>query len=608
MFTTCRLKNVITPNSRVLRNPTTFSRGSKSWKKVSPRHHGRLLVTGGVGGAVVLCGGQWLTTFCQCKGSSVLDEADDNGLVVLGKWMRDGYRDNVVNSSALRFGRAASTVVSVFIDYKWSLSGLDSTSEEYKKSKSQCHLRCAVRFRDLCTSNGGVFMKVGQHIGSLDFLFPKEYTETLKCFQYNAPESPIEDIKYVIESDTSKSMGELFDTFDEKPVGSASLAQVHLATLKNGGKVAVKVQHKTVKLHAMQDAKVIEFFADCAAKIFPEFQFQWLVDQIKKNVPLELDFLNEAQNCDRMRGHLEKFPNISVPRIAWKQSTQRVLFMEYISGGAVDDIDYIRNNELDVNRITHHLGELYSEMIFVHGDIHCDPHAGNILVRKDSKDKNDVEVILLDHGLYVQMNDEDRLNYCKLWQSMIEQDMDGVKAYSVALGVGEYYGLFACMVAGRSWESIQGGISQKKLTKEELTEIQTGAMDFVSQITMVFEKIPRELVLVFKTNDLLRGLDARLETSAASASFISMSKCCLRAVYEDEYKKCEGFTSKLKLTGRFRWNQFRLMLYPVYQMWQEDRLSPSVLVGDAVGWLADGLVSIAHGINHIPRWFSPNIT
>ena len=69
-------------------------------------------------------------------------------------------------------------------------------------------------------------MKVGQHIGSLDFLFPKEYTDTLKCFQYNAPESPIEDIKYVIESDTSKKMGDLFLEFQEKPVGSASLAQV----------------------------------------------------------------------------------------------------------------------------------------------------------------------------------------------------------------------------------------------------------------------------------------------------------------------------------------------------------------------------------------------
>ena len=69
-------------------------------------------------------------------------------------------------------------------------------------------------------------MKVGQHIGSLDFLFPHEYTDTLKCFQYNAPESSLKDIVYVIESDTRQPMGELFQSFERKPVGSASLAQV----------------------------------------------------------------------------------------------------------------------------------------------------------------------------------------------------------------------------------------------------------------------------------------------------------------------------------------------------------------------------------------------
>ena len=69
-------------------------------------------------------------------------------------------------------------------------------------------------------------MKIGQHIGSLDFLFPKEYTETLKCFQYKAPESSIDDIRYVIETDTLHSMEELFTSFEEIPIGSASLAQV----------------------------------------------------------------------------------------------------------------------------------------------------------------------------------------------------------------------------------------------------------------------------------------------------------------------------------------------------------------------------------------------
>ena len=69
-------------------------------------------------------------------------------------------------------------------------------------------------------------MKVGQHIGSLEFLFPKEYTDTLRCFQYEAPESSMRDIQYVVETDTGQSMSDLFESFDEKPLGAASLAQV----------------------------------------------------------------------------------------------------------------------------------------------------------------------------------------------------------------------------------------------------------------------------------------------------------------------------------------------------------------------------------------------
>lgn len=544
--------------------------------------------------------------YANCQGSNILERDNDSELIKYGRRVKEIYHEKIVNSSTLRFGRAAVAIVSVFVDYKYSLSGVDTDTDEYKKRKSECHLRSAIRFRNLCSSNGGVFMKIGQHIGSLDFLFPREYTETLKCFQYNAPESPIEDIISVIESETSCSMRELFSSFDEKPIGSASLAQVHTATLKNGDEVAVKVQHKTVKVHAFQDEKVIEFFVNMASKLFPEFQFQWLVDQIKANLPLELDFLNEAKNCEKMGSYLTRFKNISVPKIFWEPSTSRVLFMEYIDGGAVDDLEYITKNKLKVNQISTELGHLYSEMIFVRGNIHCDPHAGNILVRK-SKKNNDVEVILLDHGLYVDMDDTVRLNYCRLWQSMIEKNIDGIKHYSECLGVGQYYGLFACMVAGRSWESIQTGITEKKLTADELTEIQTGALDFVSQITDVFEKMPRELVMVFKTNDLLRGLDARLKTSAASASFICMSKSCLRAVYEAEYVQCETMVSKWKLYSKFKWNEFRLLVYQMSLSLPSINVfsSPTVLVTGIGDFLLGNVISLLSAINNFPKYISP---
>uniref|UniRef100_T2MA03 Uncharacterized aarF domain-containing protein kinase 1 n=1 Tax=Hydra vulgaris TaxID=6087 RepID=T2MA03_HYDVU len=474
-------------------------------------------------------------------------------------WIFNEYTQKVTHSTLMRFGRATYTVVSVVLDYKYSLAGIDFQSSQYCKKKSECHLRSAKKFRELCSLNGGLFMKIGQHIGSLEFLFPKEYTETLKCFQYQAPASNIDDVRYVIESETNQKIEELFSEFNPEPIGAASLAQVHQAVLKDGTSVAVKVQHRTVKKYALADAKFIEFFVGLASSIFPEFRFQWLVDQIKESIPLETDFLHEGRNCEKLANMLKDISFLKVPKIYWKNSTERVLVMEFCQGGVIDDLDFIKKNNINRNDISSKLGRLYSEMIFVQGFIHCDPHPGNILVRLSAS--GSTEIILLDHGLYQTLPTKTRLTYCDLWQSLINSDINGIKKCSEMLGVGEYYGLFACMVSGRSWQSIQDGIERKSITGDELNEIQNTAVQLVSTITEVLEKLPREMVLIFKTNDLLRGLDARLGTKV---SFITMSKCCIRAKFNNDLSKSGFWYQKMMLYFRFSLNSFKLWIYGIF--------------------------------------------
>ena len=93
-------------------------------------------------------------------------------------------------------------------------------------SLCQCHLRSAIRLRDLCCVNGGIFIKVGQHLGALDYLLPAEYVNTMKVLHTDAPQSSFEDVVQVVEQEFGCSFHELFNSFSEKPVGSASLAQV----------------------------------------------------------------------------------------------------------------------------------------------------------------------------------------------------------------------------------------------------------------------------------------------------------------------------------------------------------------------------------------------
>lgn len=93
---------------------------------------------------------------------------------------------------------------------------------------------------------------------------------------------------------------DLFDTFDPEPLGVASLAQVHRATLKNGQEVAVKVQHHYVRGNARIDIATMEYCVKIMGWIFPDFKFQWLVDESKKNLPVELDFLQEGKNTEKV--------------------------------------------------------------------------------------------------------------------------------------------------------------------------------------------------------------------------------------------------------------------------------------------------------------------
>ncbi|XP_034849285.1 aarF domain-containing protein kinase 1 isoform X2 [Mirounga leonina] len=329
---------------------------------------------------------------------------------------------------AVRVGRAVATTAVISYDYLTSLRSVPYGSEEYLQLRSKVHLRSARRLFELCCANRGTFIKVGQHLGALDYLLPEEYTSTLKVLHSQAPQSSIQEVRQVIREDLGQEIQDLFVSFDDTPLGAASLAQVHKAVLRDGRTVAVKVQHPKVQAQSSKDILLMEVLVLAVKQLFPEFEFMWLVDEAKKNLPLELDFLNEGRNAEKVAQMLKHF---------------------------------------DFLKISCHLGKMYSEMIFVNGFVHCDPHPGNVLVRK-RPDTGKAEIVLLDHGLYQVLTDEFRLDYCHLWQSLIWTDMEKVKKYSQRLGAGELYPLFACMLTARSWDSVNKGIGQASVTATEV--------------------------------------------------------------------------------------------------------------------------------------------
>ena len=140
---------------------------------------------------------------------------------------------------------------------------MDSNSAEWRGIKSRVHQRSADRLLAMCCANGGAFIKVGQHIGALEYLLPPEYVQTFKVLHSRAPQSSLADLFVVIREEMGQDPEEIFLSFEEEPLGTASLAQVHRARLRDGREVAMKIQHPKVKRRSAVDIVTMEFLVNC---------------------------------------------------------------------------------------------------------------------------------------------------------------------------------------------------------------------------------------------------------------------------------------------------------------------------------------------------------
>ncbi|CAK8682618.1 unnamed protein product [Clavelina lepadiformis] len=445
--------------------------------------------------------------------------------------------------------RTGITTASIILDYKWSLYKLEVDSKEYETAKSQTHSRSAKKMLTLCWRNRGTYIKVGQHLGGMDYLLPPEYTKVLKVLHSQAPQSTMQEIEQVVKEDLKvKSLDEIFTDFEETPLGTASLAQVHRAKLRrDGSRVAVKVQHPSVRDLAHKDMNMMDRALRCVKQVFPDFNLMWLGEETRRNLPIELDFTMEVKNCEEASANLKCFSWVKLPKVYHKYSTDRVLVMEYFEGGQVNDKSYFKEHSINFNRVSRLLGKLFSEMIFVHGFVHCDPHPGNILVRWRPKKQTsllqkvwsffskdfgeDLELVLLDHGLYRRLTKEFRYNYAGLWQAIINTDVKDMEKYARAIGGGDLYPILVTIVTGRAWKVVgQDGIKKVKFSKQEDDAIRSGVGGFLPDISQVLSNVPSDMLLVLKTNDHLRGLEYAYGVRGHASGFLDMSRCCLRAL------------------------------------------------------------------------------
>ena len=384
------------------------------------------------------------------------------------------------------------------------------TDPDYQDKLKACHLRCAKRTLRTLESNGSIFIKLGQHLSSMNYLLPNEWCDTFIPLQDKCPISSFESIQDMVLKDTGRPLSDYFSEFDERPIGAASLAQVHRATTVDGQKVAVKVQHPALDEWAKLDLALTSFSFRTLKRWFPEYDLTWLSEEMEASLPQELDFNLEGRNATRARAYFAHVPSspVVIPQVMWAK--RRILVMDFIAGARPDDLEYLDRHGIDRDEVSAALARIFNEMIFgKDAPLHCDPHGGNIAIRHrpDRWGKANFDVVLYDHGLYRDIPMALRRAYAKLWLAVLDADEDGMRRYAFeTAGIKEeHFPLFASAITGRDYTVLtkkDSGVASSRTSDEKKVIGDALGEGLLENLIELLGQVPRVILLILKTNDL----------------------------------------------------------------------------------------------------------
>ena len=264
----------------------------------------------------------------------------------------------------------------------------------------------AERFRLLLESLGTTFIKFGQILSTRNDIRPEDYCAELKKLQDKVPPFPDEQAKAIIKEELGKTTDELFQSFSEKPVACASIAQVYKATLPNGEIVAIKIRRPNIEKRIQADLAIMEDLSRLLEKYVQEARAirpTALVKEFGRQLRQETNLLNEAANLERFNILNQNESRLKLVKLYRDLTTSHILTMEFVTGTKISDTEKLQSLNLDLKTIAKNGTSIILSQIFDQGFFHGDPHPGNILVQDDGR------LCFLDFGAMGKLTKEQRM-------------------------------------------------------------------------------------------------------------------------------------------------------------------------------------------------------
>lgn len=444
--------------------------------------------------------------------------------------------------------RAAYVGMYTVVNYKflWNTENAHEVNRRVARAITNC-----------CLENEGLYVKIGQAIFSMAAILPKEYTESLGRLLDKAKTYDYEVMAKIIEEELGP--GVVRDV-DPVPVGSASLAQVHRGIYAATGEVvAIKVQKPNVSVQAYWDLWMYRLLVRTLEWVF-DIPLYWSVGFTCSHFMSELDFNLEAKNSELAKEQLGAIlgDTVYVPKVI--ESTPRVLLTEWVDDTVmISNVKGLVDRGFDCKRIVLDATKIFGVQIFKTGHVHCDPHPGNLLVRKHPA-KGNHQIVLIDHGLYVELPDQLRSDYARLWVAMAPpSDRIIVEEICHKWGIGSVDLFQAIVRAGGNSKNNSSNntpiddvidpvdrVKLDKKIKRSAAELNALVKENLKKLLQDTSKFPRELILVGRCMNYIRAAnwthgspidrvavlaniakDATLEKPVAKSWFISVGSTIL---------------------------------------------------------------------------------
>jgi len=288
------------------------------------------------------------------------------------------------------------------------------------------------RIRMACEELGPTFVKSAQVLSNRPDLLPEALITEFQQLQSNVRPFAFTLVKEIIEQELKQPIEEVFASLDEKPIGSASIGQVHKAALLDGTEVVIKVRRPHVEEIIKTDISIMKEVVRRGNNYFEKqgiINAMDVVEAIEKTMSKELDYTHEARNIDQFRQFYKQYDYFYAPRVYRQYSTSKILIMEFVNACKITDVAQLRSWGLNPEKIAEKGMELYMMQIFEYGFFHADPHPGNVLIRQDGT------ICLIDFGMMGKLSKRDKSSFAGIFISMAREDARSMAMYFRQLSI-----------------------------------------------------------------------------------------------------------------------------------------------------------------------------